>query len=76
MANQELTTTEAAERLNVADVTVRLWCRQGKFPNARAVSTPRGSIWYIPENDLKTFQQPKTGRPPKAPAKKRGRKAA
>ena len=79
MATQDFTTTEAAARLNVADVTVRLWCRQGRFPNARAVPTPRGSIWYIPEADLKNFQQPTPGRPPKAKpgqsdGKKRGKK--
>ena len=68
MANQELTTREAAARLNVADVTVRLWCRQGRFPHARAVDTPRGAIWYIPEKDLNGFQPPQPGRPPKAKA--------
>jgi hypothetical protein len=66
MATQDFTTTEAATRLNVADVTVRLWCRQGRFPNARAVPTPRGSIWYIPESDLRNFVKPMAGRPPKA----------
>lgn len=60
-----LTTKEAAKRLNVADVTVRLWCRQGRFPNARALDTPRGSIWYIPAKDLKGFRLPQLGRPTK-----------
>ena len=68
MTEQELTTTQAAERLKVANVTVRLWCRQGRFPNARAVDTPRGSLWYIPERDIDGFTQPQTGRPPKAKA--------
>ncbi len=68
MTEQELTTTQAAERLKVANVTVRLWCRQGRFPNARAVDTPRGSLWYIPERDIDSFTQPQTGRPPKPKA--------
>jgi len=80
MANQDLTTTQAAERLQVANVTVRLWCRQGRFPNARAVDTPRGSLWYIPERDIASFTPPQLGRPSKAAttkqqaSKKRGSK--
>ena len=66
MASQELTTTQAAQRLGVANVTVRLWCRQGRFPNARVLDTPRGAIWYIPEGDLKDFRPPQPGRPPKS----------
>jgi hypothetical protein len=69
MADRELTTSEAAERLGMANVTVRLWCRQGRFPNARSEDTPRGAIWYIPESDLKDFRPPQPGRPPKAKAK-------
>ncbi len=68
MANDDLTTTQAAERLKAANVTVRLWCRQGKFPNAYPVDTPRGSVWYIPKSDLKNFTPPLPGRPPKAKA--------
>ena len=49
---KDLTTGEAAELLNVAPVTVRLWCRQGKFPNAYSEDTPRGVVWYIPRGDL------------------------
>ncbi|MCP9496813.1 MAG: helix-turn-helix domain-containing protein [Pyrinomonadaceae bacterium MAG19_C2-C3] len=66
MAEQDLTTTQVAERLKVANVTVRLWCRQGRFPNAHAVDTPRGSLWYIPERDINNFTQPLPGRPPQA----------
>lgn len=76
MANQNLTTTEAAARLKVANVTVRLWCRQGRFPNAYMEETPRGSLWYIPEGDLTSFQLPKPGRPPKAEAAKPAKKKA
>ncbi len=70
----ELTTSQAAELLGVGASTVRLWCTQGKFPNARAETTPRGAVWLIPESDLKDFEKPKRGRTPKgvkAGAKKR-----
>jgi excisionase family DNA binding protein len=62
----ELTTSQTAVRLNVGASTVRLWCQQGKFPNARAQDTPRGTVWLIPENDVKGFDKPKRGRVPKA----------
>ncbi|MCW5967575.1 MAG: helix-turn-helix domain-containing protein [Blastocatellales bacterium] len=81
MSNRDLTIAEAAERLNAADVTVRLWCRQGRFPNARTEETPFGGYWLIPESDLRKFKPPKMGRPPKpkpeeaaAPKKTAGRK--
>ncbi len=61
---QELTTTQAAERLNAGVSTVRLWCQQGRFPNARAEATPRGNVWLIPVKDLKGFVKPKRGRTP------------
>ncbi len=68
MADQELTTTEAAERLKAADVTVRLWCRQGRFPGARLVEHPRGDYWVIPESEVKKFEPPQIGRPPGKPS--------
>jgi Helix-turn-helix domain len=63
---KELTTTEAATQLGVAVVTVRLWCKQGRFPGARSVETPRGPVWYIPENELRGVEPRKPG--PKPPA--------
>jgi len=75
----EMTTSQAAARLEVGASTVRLWCHQGRFPNARAEDTPRGLVWLIPESDLKGFVRPKRGRTPKAKpeqsnGKKRGKK--
>lgn len=61
----DLTTSAVADRLDVAQPTVKLWCRQGRFPNAYLEDTPRGSVWRIPESDLKGFQKPERGRPPK-----------
>ncbi len=61
----KLTTSEVAARLNVAQVTVNVWCLQGKFPNATKDETARGPVWMIPESDLVGFVQPTPGRPPK-----------
>jgi hypothetical protein len=77
----DLTTADVAARLDRPERTIRLWCKQGRFTGARAVETPRGVYWVIPESALKGFESPPLGRParPKAeakPEKKRGRKAA
>lgn len=61
---KELTTTEAAQRLKVAPVTVRLWCKQGRFKGARSVDTPRGPVWYIPEASLNGVSPRKPGPKP------------
>ena len=62
----EITTAQAAKRLEVGVSTVRLWCTQGRFPNARAETTLRGVVWLIPESDLEGFNKPKRGRIPKS----------
>jgi hypothetical protein len=75
MSATELTTTQAAERLGVGASTVRLWCVQKRFKNARQLETPRGSVWMIPESDLTGFDLPERGRPAtKAKANGAGRK--
>lgn len=61
-----LNTSEVAARLGVAQVTVNVWCLQGKFPNAKREETQRGPVWAIPESDLKDFVKPSKGRPPKS----------
>jgi len=63
MANTELTTKQAAERLGVAAVTVRQWCGEGRLKGARLVESVRGSYWVVPENALENFEPPKMGRP-------------
>ena len=64
--SDDLTTAQVAERFNVTPANVRLWCKRGLFPSAREVQESRGSVWRIPEKDLKGFEPPKkTGRPPK-----------
>ena len=66
MATKELTTREAAARLDESDRLVRLWCQQGRFPNARRVEHPRGDYWTIPLQDVEGFIKPKTGPVPKS----------
>lgn len=73
---KEMTSSQVAERLDVAHSTVRAWCNKGLFPNATRHVTPAGSYWTIPESDLKGFQQPQPGRPPKQAASTNGTKPA
>lgn len=72
MSTQELTTREAAARLDESERLVRLWCQQGRFPNAHRVEHPRGDYWVIPVGDIDNFVKPKPGPvpKPKAPEKK------
>jgi Helix-turn-helix domain len=65
MSEKFLTASQVAKHLKVSSVTVRVWCNRGLFPHAELKETPFGSGWLIPENDLKTFEPPKMGRPPK-----------
>ena len=64
--DKELTAAQVAEHLDVGRSTVNLWCRQGKFPGARVEASPVGDYWMIPEKDVRDFQPPTKGRPPKA----------
>lgn len=59
----KLTTSQVAERMNVGQSTVNLWCRQGRFPNAQRVETPQGGYWLVPQSDVANFKPPKMGRP-------------
>jgi len=70
MAKEELTTRQAAERLQESDRLVRLWCQQGRFPNAHLVEHPRGDYWLIPTNDLVNFVKPIPGPVPKPKTEK------
>src|SRR5262249_19991338 len=67
MAKQEivkmLTTREVAEKLDANPGTIRMWCINGTFPNAKQEETPRGPVWLIPETDLRGFKRRGPGRP-------------
>jgi hypothetical protein len=63
--SEDLTTADVAARLDRPERTVRLWCKQGRLPGARPVTTPRGDYWLIPAAALTDFQAPERGRPAK-----------
>lgn len=73
---KRLTTSEVAARFGVAQVTVNVWCLQGKFRHATRDETARGPVWTIPESDLEGFVPPKAGRPPNASKKNGTRKGS
>ncbi len=58
-----LTTREVAEKLDANPGTIRMWCINGTFPNARQEETARGPVWLIPETDLHGFERRGPGRP-------------
>src|SRR5262244_230280 len=70
MAEQEivrmLTTREVADKLKANPGTIRMWCINGTFPNAKQEETLRGPVWLIPETDLRGFKRRGPGRPTKA----------
>lgn len=70
-----MTTKETAEKLDADPGTVRMWCINGTFPNARQEETPRGPIWLIPETDLKGFKRRGRGRPSKLVEENKGQAA-
>jgi hypothetical protein len=70
----KMTVKEAAVLLNAGESSVRMWCVEGKFPNAEYVQSPRGAYWMIPESDLQGFEKRERGRPPKAKANGTGKK--
>ncbi len=72
--SEKLTTAQVAERLDVSHPTVKLWCRQGKFPNASLEEETRGPVWRIPVSDLTNFVKPTAGRPSKAKSRQSGKK--
>lgn len=52
-AARPLTSTEAADWLQVTADTVNAWCCQGRFPNARSLGR---AGWRIPRCDLEALQ--------------------
>jgi hypothetical protein len=62
-----LSTKETAERLGAGESSVRLWCEQGRFPNAQKV----GWAWIVPESDLNGFERQKPGPKSAKPSKKK-----
>ncbi|HEX8637939.1 MAG TPA: helix-turn-helix domain-containing protein [Pyrinomonadaceae bacterium] len=61
--------SEIAKKYNVSTVSVKSWIKAGLFPNAKFEENIVGSLWLIPESDLKDFVKPERGRPKKTPQK-------
>ena len=57
-----LTSAQAAERVGVAQITIRVWCSSGKLAGADKL----GRDWLIPESALDAVTKGKAGRPRKA----------
>lgn len=57
--------SEVAKRYEVNSYTVKLWIKRGLLPNAKFEESIAGSVWLIPESDLKEFKKPEMGRPKK-----------
>jgi len=64
VSEQILTVKEVAERLESSRSTITLWCREGKFPNAKKIVTRVSEHWEIPASDVKGVEI-KMGRPKK-----------
>jgi hypothetical protein len=69
-----LTVKEAAAQIGAAQISVRIWAKEGRFRGARKESTPFGDFWVIPETALEGFVNPGRGRPPKPKTDKGKRK--
>ena len=62
---KKLTTKEVAEKLEASRATINLWCRKGRFPNAKKETDTYGNeYWLIPESNLQGVEI-KMGRPKK-----------
>ncbi len=65
MKKKYLKASEVGKRFGVSSVSVRSWIKSGLLPNAKFEETVAGSVWLIPESDLKDFEKPGRGRPKK-----------
>lgn len=63
MSEKYLKASEVAKIYEVTSWAVKVWAKNGLFPNARREETVAGSVWLIPEGDLENFKKPEMGRP-------------
>ena len=68
-----LTVKEAAQQLEVAPSTVRMWLKEGLLPGAELKDSPAGQYWVIPDTTLQNFEKPKIGRPRKPLSELKGK---
>jgi predicted site-specific integrase-resolvase len=60
-----LTTKQAAEHLDIPEVTLRLWLKKGLVPGAVKHGDDQRGMWLIPEASLAKIIRPTMGRPMK-----------
>jgi hypothetical protein len=60
---QMLTVKQVSEKMGIGVSTVNLYCRTGRFPNAKKEESPIGQFWLIPETDLTLVRKRERGRP-------------
>lgn len=60
-----LTTKQAAERLDIKEVTLRLWLKKEIVPGAVKHGSDQRGIWLIPEDSIDRIVRPKMGPPRK-----------
>lgn len=65
MSEKYLKASEVAKKYEVTSWAVKVWVKNGLFPNAKLEETVAGSVWLIPESDLVDFKKPEMGRPKK-----------
>ena len=58
-----LKASDVAKRFDVTSYAVKNWIKIGLLPNAKLEENVAGSVWLIPESDLKDFIKPEMGRP-------------
>ncbi len=61
-----MTAREFAAAIDRPYPTVALWLRQNRVPGAYQEKVGDFSVWQIPIEAVKGFEQPKLGRPPKS----------
>ncbi len=58
-----MTVKEVSQKTGFPISTINLYCRNGRFPNARKETTQFGDFWLIPETDLEGVKKRERGRP-------------
>lgn len=65
-----MTIKEFSEAIGRPCSTISLWLRQGRITGAYLLEVGAVRVWQIPADAVRTFKQPRPGRPAKA---KKGR---
>ena len=66
-----MTAKQFAQAIGRPYTTVALWLRQNRIPEAYLLEVGEVRVWQVPPEAVKTFTQPKPGRPKGKKAKKK-----